>query len=324
MLKMSFKIGFITANGKKFKCDIVHSVEIEKNVENLADTCLITLPGSRFNAPLFLPKEIKRGTEVKVFLGYNDNLKEEFRGYVKEVLSNNGAITIECEDALFLFRKSVKNEQFATIDLKGIAEKLCSQIDSSYKVVCDYGIVYEKFTINDATAYDVLKKLQEDTSANVWFDTVNKTLHIHQAYVEKGGEVRYSMHRNIESSSLEYRSAQDKKVEVIIETTDKNGKVKQVTSGTTGGDKITKKIGNISPSHAKEIADSELKLHLFDGYKGSFTSWLVPYVEPTYTAEIIDQEYPDKKGKYYVVSVKTSFSPSGGVRTIEPGIKLSV
>lgn len=320
---MCFKVGFITESGEKYRLDLVHSIDIEKNVENLADTCLITLPGSRFNNPLFLT-EIKRGTEVKVWLGYNDELKEEFRGYVKEVLSNDGSIIIECEDALFLFRKSVKNEQFTTITLKGIAEKLCRQIDNSYKVVCNYEIVYEKFTINDATAYNVLKKLQEDTSANVWFDTVNKTLHIHQAYVEKGGEVRYSMHQNIESSSLEYRSSQDKKVEVIIETTDKNGKVKQVTSGTTGGDKITKKIGNISPSHAKEIADAELKLHLFDGYKGSFTSWLIPYVEPTYTAEIIDVEYPEKTGKYYVVSVKTSFSSSGGVRTIEPGIKLSV
>lgn len=324
MYKMCFKVDFTTVDGIGYKVKLVHSIDIEKNVENLADTCLITLPAYRYNDPLFLPKDIKRGTEVKVQLGYNDNLQEEFRGYVKEVLTNNGAITIECEDALFLFRKTVKNEQFTSITIKEIAEKLCSQVDGSYKVSCDYGITYEKFTINDATAYDVLKKLQEDTGANVWFDTINKVLHIHPAYIHKGGYVKYSMHQNIESSSLEYRSAQDKKVEVIIETTDVKGKTTQVTSGTTGGERITKRIGNVSTGHAKEIADNVLKQHLYDGYKGSFTGWLIPYVEPTYTVEIIDQEYPDKTGKYYVVSVKTSFSPSGGVRTIEPGIKLSV
>ncbi|WP_286435572.1 XkdQ/YqbQ family protein [Myroides odoratimimus] len=322
MYKMCFKVDFTTVEGIEYRLKLVHSIEINKSVENLASNCLITLPGSRYNDPLFLPQEIKRGAEVKVHLGYNDNLQEEFRGYIKEVLSNNGSITIECEDALFLFRKTVNNEQFTSITIKEIAEKLCNQVDGSYKVSCDYGITYEKFTINDATAYDVLKKLQEDTSANIWFDTINKVLHIHPAYIHKGGYVKYSMHQNIESSSLEYRSAQDKKVEIVVETTDAKGKTTQTTAGTTGGEKLTIKIGSVGKKDAKEIAESKLRQHLFDGYKGSFTGWLIPYVEPSYSAYVMDQEYPEKTGTYYVVSVKTSFSPSGGKRDVELGIRL--
>lgn len=322
MFTMCYKVVFKTTTGKGYQLQLLHSIDIEKSVDNLADTCVITLPAYRFNEPLLLDKDITRGTEVSVSVGYDNNLKEEFRGYVREILTNNGSITIECEDALFLFRRDVKNEQFVNIALKDVAEKLCKQIDSSYTVDCDYGITYEKFTINDATAYDVLKKIQDDTSANVWFDTFNKVLHIHMAYTDKQGDVVYSAHHNIESSNLEYRKAQDKKVEVIIETTDSKGKTTQVKKGTTGGTRITKKIGNVQGKDVGQIADSTLRKHLFDGYKGSFTAWLVPYVSPGYTAKIIDQEYPEKTGKYYVVSVKTSFSDAGGIRTIEPGIKL--
>lgn len=322
MYEMNYKVDFTTEEGIGYRVKLVHSIEINKSVENLASTCLITLPASRFNDPLFIPKEIKRGTVIKVKLGYGEELKEEFEGYVKEVLTNNGSITIECEDALFIFRKSVKNEQYKTITLKDIAENLCSQVGGEYKVVCDYGITYEKFTINDATAYDVLKKLQEDTSSQIWFDTIKKELHIHPAYIYKRGDVKYSMHQNVESSSLEYRSAQDKKVEIIVETTDAKGKVIQTTSGTTGGEKITLKVGSVGKKDAKDIAESKLRQHLFDGYKGSFTGWLIPYVEPSYSAYVIDQEYPEKTGTYYVVSVKTSFSPSGGKRDVELGIRL--
>lgn len=73
----------------------------------------------------------------------------------------------------------------------------------------------------------------------------------------------------------------------------------------------------------KIIAENEYNNHIRDMYEGSLTGWLIPYVEPTYTAEILDKDYPYKNGKYYVKAVKTNFSKSGGVRTITPGIKLS-
>lgn len=323
MYTMRYKVQFITESGDLYRLDVVSEIEIMKSVDNLSDTCSLTLPGYVFNNAIQLTEVIKRGVEVRVWLGYDDNLVEEFRGYVREVLTNNGSLTIACEDALFLFRKNVKNQQLLKTSVKQIAEKLCIEIGGGFKVSCDYDITYEKFTINDATAYDVLKKIQDDTAANVWFDTVNKTLHIHPAYTEKLGHVVYSAHKNIESSSLEYQKAEDKKVEVIVETTDANGKTKQVTAGTTGGERITLKIGSVDGKDIAKIAESKLRQHLFDGYSGSFTAWLVPYVSPAYSVKIIDQEYPYKTGVYYVVSVKTTFSASGGVRTIEPGIKLS-
>jgi hypothetical protein len=78
----------------------------------------------------------------------------------------------------------------------------------------------------------------------------------------------------------------------------------------------------MSEADMQKVAAAALKKNSFDGYSGSFDGWLIPFVQPTYSAIIEDTDYPYKTGRYYVIGVKTSFSESGGKRTITPGIKL--
>ncbi|WP_052257121.1 hypothetical protein [Flavobacterium sp. AED] len=321
MYTMDWNIEFNNA-GKKFKLGILAECEIECSVDNLADVATIVLPEAVMNQVLNIESEINRGTSVLIQLGYDGRLQTEFEGFIQNIITNDGPLKIICEDALFLFRKSVPDVELKPSSLKNIAQYLIDKIDPSFTLSCDYDISYEKFVIHQATGYDVLKKLQEETKANIYFDTINKVLHVHAPYVEIGGIVKYSMQRNIEKSSLEYLRAIDKKVEVTIESTDSKGKVKSITAGTTGGDKITLKVGPMSESDMQKVAAAALKKNSFDGYSGSFDGWLIPFVQPTYSAIIEDTDYPYKTGRYYVIGVKTSFSESGGKRTITPGIKL--
>lgn len=321
MFTMDWNIVFDT-NGKKLKLGLLAECEIVCSVDNLADTATIVLPEAVMNQVLNLENKISRGSGVLIQLGYDGNLETEFEGFVQDITTNDSTLKIVCEDALFLFRVGVKDVELKPSSLKKIAQYLIDKIDPTFKLSCDYDISYEKFVIHQATGFDVLKKIQEETKANIYFDTTNKTLHIHPPYVEKSGTVRYSMQRNIEKSTLEYKKAIDKKVEVTVESTDSKGKVKSVTTGTTGGEKITWKVGSMSEADIKKVADATLKKNSFDGYTGSFDGWLIPFVKPTYSAIIEDQDYPYKDGTYYVVGVKTNFSESGGVRTITPGIKL--
>lgn len=314
---MDWKVKF-----DNYTLGLIAEIEIESSVNNLVDIATIILPETVMNKVVDFQSKIKRGSFVSIELGYDGKLKTEFEGYVQEITTNDSSLKIICEDALFLFRKNVKDVELKSTDLKKIAQLLIDQIDPSFTLNCDYVIPYEKFVIHQATGYDVLKKLQEETRANIYFDTKNKTLHIHGQYLEKLGEVKYSMQHNIEKSSLEYKIAIDKKVEVTIEGVDSKGKVTSYTTGTTGGEKITRKVGVIPQSGIKIMAETEYNNQMSDGYTGSFDAWLVPFVQPTCTAIIEDQDYPYKTGRYYVISVKTSFSESGGVRTITPGIKL--
>ena len=132
------------------------------------------------------------------------------------------------------------------------------------------------------------------------------------------------MQVNVEKSSLEYKEAIDRKVEVIVESTNVKGKVESYTAGTTGGEKITLKVGSVSPQDLPKIANAELIRRSADMYEGSIDGWLIPFVKPTYSAKIKDEDYPEKDGTYYVVGVVTSVSEAGCKRTVKLGVKLSV
>ncbi|AOW08749.1 hypothetical protein [Flavobacterium gilvum] len=323
MYNIIWDIRFKT-EGVNYSLQTVASIDIECSVDNLSDTAVITLPEAVMNQVLNIGNEVKRGSEVVIKAGYDYELKTEFVGFVQDIVTNDSSLKIMCEDALFLFRKGVKDVELKPTSVPKIAQLLINQIDSSYRLVCDYTINYEKFVIHQATAYDVLKKLAEETKANIYFNTEKKELHIHPPYIEKGGEVIYSLQRNIENSSLEYKKAIDRKVEVIVESTNVAGKVESYTTGTTGGEKITLKVGSVSPGDLPKIANAELIRRSADMYEGTIDTWAIPFVQPTYSAKIKDEDYPEKDGKYYVEAVTTSINESGFKRTVKLGIKVSV
>jgi len=319
---LTWDIWFYNDKGE-FQLQTVKEIEVNSTVDNLVDTATITLPEAVLNYPLSVEEKIGRGTKVVIKYGYDTKNQTEFIGYVKEITTDNLSLKIECEDALFLFRRAVADVELKPTSVKKIANYLVSQIDPSFKVVCDdYDLDYEKFVIHQATGYDVVKKLQEETAANIYFDTAKKELHIHPPYAETGGDVIYSAQKNIRSISLEYKKKIDRKVEVTIESVGKDGKVQSYKTGTTGGESITRKVGSFDAAAIKKIAEAELLKRSADGYEGSVDTWLIPFVAPTYAASYTDSDYPAKDGKYYVVSVKTNISSSGGKRTVQFGIKL--
>lgn len=323
MYNIIWEVKFKT-EGNTYSLQTVASIDIETNVDNLSDTAVITLPEAVMNQVLNIGNEVKRGSEVTIKTGYDNTLETEFVGFVQDIVTNDSSLKIRCEDALFRFRKGVKDVELKPTSLKKIAQQLINEIDSSFKLKCDYDISYEKFVIHQATGYDVLKKLAEETKANIYFNTEKKELHIHPPYLEKGGEVIYSLQKNIENSSLEFKKAIDRKVEVTVEKTNLAGKIESFTTGTTGGEKITLKVGSVSNADLKKIAEAELIRRSADMYEGSIDTWAIPFVQPTYTAKIKDEDYPEKDGKYYVTAVTTSISEGGIKRTVKIGIKVSV
>ena len=325
-VRMDYYIEFTTKD-KVYNLALMSECIIEKSVKNLADIATIILPEYSYNSPIEyqIKKSISRGDEVLIKLGYDGNLMNEFSGYVRQITTNDGSLKIECEDGLFLFRVGVPDKEFKPATVKQIAQYLIDNIDKSFTLVCDYDLPYDKFTIHKATGFDVLAKIQEENRADIFFDMNKKELHIHMQYTWKGGEADYSFQQNIEadSASLEYKSAEDRKVEVTVESVGLDGKTISTTVGQPGGIKETIKVGRRSAAAIKIIAETEYKNKMAPGYEGSFDTWLIPYVEPGYTIGIYDEDYEYKNGRYYCESVTTTFSESGGVRTITPGIKLS-
>lgn len=333
---MYYKLSWQIEVGE-FNLGFLDSVEVHSSVDLLADTCIIKLPATINNKAIKADRvneiegKIKRGDKVKVFMGYDKNNftatdKPEFEGYLLNVSTDDGSIILNCEDDLFLMRKVVADKQFKNTGIKEIAQYLISQTGSGLLLNCSLTINYDKFVISQATAYDVLKKLQDETKGNIYIkknaDGVG-VLNIHPPYLEKHGDVHYSFQHNIEQSDLKYKTKEDKRLEVEVENTGKDGKKIVVKAGTTGGDKITIKGYGLSADAMQQLADAEYKRRMYEGFEGSITTWLIPFVAPGFSAHITDEDYNFKKGIYYTTAVTTSMSGSGGgVRKVQLGIKL--
>jgi len=303
----------ITIGG--YKLLMLDSCDVHCSVDLLADTATIKLPASNLNKKLDVESKVKLGDIVVVQFGYDERIETEFEGYVQRIATDDGSITLTCEDGIYLTRKPIADKAFKASTVKEVAEYIAAQV-GGLSVVCDYTFTYDKFIISRATGYDVLKKLQDETKANIYMQ--GTVLHIHPAYLEKGGEVKYDFARNIEKSSLVYKRADERKYEVEVEGIAKDGSRVTKVVGTPGGDKRTIKMYGVSDIAALQArGEEELKRLSYDGYEGSFTAWLLPVCRPTYTAILKDADYPEKDGQYYVNAVTTSISSGGGVRKIQ-------
>ena len=304
-----------------YKLGMVEKVEIIRSVEQLADTAIVTLPGAEYNKALDIEQKIHRGDRIVINLGYEEiGMVQEFQGWVQRIGSDNGAITLECEDDLYLFRKALPDQQFQNISLDSLLNTVVQGIGGGFKIDCSYSWTYEKFVINSATGYDVLRKIQEESGADIYIQ--DKTLHLHGPGEKVGNTIYYDFFQNVQDCDLTYRRTEDRRVRVVVKALLPDGKVKEREYGSTGGDKVVVMCATSDDASMKLRGESEHKRLTFDGYDGNIVTWLVPYIKPGDKAVLHDRDYEYKDGSYYVRAVTTEFSADGGTRTVELGYRL--
>lgn len=304
-----------------YKLGMLEGVEITRSVEQLADSAIVTLPGAEYNKALDVEEKIHRGDRITIDLGYTEiGMVREFEGWVQRIGTDNGAITLECEDDLYLFRKALPDAQLSNISLADLLQRVLAGVGGGFKIDCSYSWKYEKFVINSATGYDVLRKVQEESGADIYIQ--DKTLHVHAPGEKVGNTIYYDFMQNVQDCDLTYRRTEDRRVRVVVKALLPDGKVKEKEYGTTGGDKVVVKCASSDDASMKLRGESEHKRLTFDGYDGNIVTWLVPYIKPGDTAVIHDRDYEYKDGSYYVRAVKTEFSSDGGKRTVELGFRL--
>lgn len=301
---------------------ILDHVEVHRSVELLADTAKIVLPASQFNAALNVEDKIKRGDFVSIGFGYEETGQAlEFQGYVQRISTDDGNITLECEDRLFLFRKAVPDTQQKKVSLKDLLQWVIDQTGTGLKLDCSYTWTYDNYVTSSATGYDVLKKVQEESGADIYID--GDTLHVHAPGEKVGNEVLYDFSLNVEDCDLTYRRAEDRKVKVVVKSLQADGTVKEMEFGESDGDKVEVRANSTDSASMTSRGEAELKRRSYTGYDGSITTWLVPYIQPGDKATLHDRDYEYKDGSYYVQSVTTTFGADGGKRKVELGFKLS-
>ena len=304
----------------KYKVQTLKEVKIKTSVLNLSDTATIELPGQYLNTWRKIEDKIHVGDAVTIQLGYDNSLETEFTGYLKRIARDDNSLVLECEDALYLMDKTVADMEYKQITIEALLNKITAQVDPEIKLECDYNFTYEKMVVFKSTALDVLKKIHDDTKANIWFE--GKTLHIHPVYdlQEEDEPVIYDTEVNVQSNDLKWKDKADKKVMVEVKYTKPNGELSKQEYGVSGGQKVTRYVGSSSVEDLKKEAENEYNLWNYSGYEGNLTGWLVPIVKAGGSVRLCDKERPE--GTYYVTGVEIEFGQSGAKRKVTLGRRL--
>ena len=142
-----FKIDYdIKIDGKTLQ--LLDSVEISRDTENLTDSAVIKLPSMVYNRYLKDIEKIRRDMPVQIFLGYDGNLHEEFRGYIRSVEREPSGLVINCQDEVYIFNKTeMKDKPYDKPSIKDILNDVLSAVNPSLKLHCLYDFSFDKYTI---------------------------------------------------------------------------------------------------------------------------------------------------------------------------------
>lgn len=321
--EMTFKILFGTTQFAVSQLKGITKVKINSSVDSLADTATIEFPATIENVPYDVTKKLKRGFVVRIELGYNGQNNLEFLGYVRSISANNPCV-IECEDGMYLFRKEIKGKVFLKSTVATILQYVCSQIGVFTLKENLGGLKYDKFVIqNGATGFEVLQKIKEQYGISIYVKDGNLVANL--KYIERNGTVNYDFRRSVKESNLKWVEEQDVKVEVRVRGVGADNKQTETVSvGSKGGEvrKLPNKINVTDKATLEKVAREELKRLTYKGFRGDLTTWGIPFCDIGYSARIIDADYPDHEGTYFVKAVETGFSKNGFERKITLGEKL--
>lgn len=308
----------ITIGGYKVKT--LTEVKITTSVLNLSDTATITMPGQYLNTWRKIEDKVHTGDAVTIKLGYDNDLETEFTGYLKRISRDNNSLVLECEDALYLTDVTVADMEYKIVTLKALLTEILAQVDPEMTVECDYDFTYEKMVVFKSTALDVLKKVHEDTKANIWFE--GKTLHVHPVYQTQAGDkpVIYDTEVNVQSNELKWKEQSDRKILIEVAYTNAKGEISKQQYGGSGGEKVTRYVEASNENDLKRAAENEYNLWNYSGYEGSLTGWLAPVVKAGGSVRLRDKERPE--GVYYVTGVEIEFGRNGAKRKVTLGRKL--
>lgn len=292
--------------GKYRFIDRVNSVDILKGRTAMVATATIKLP----NLKNSLSSSIAVGDEVVINLGYNDNLYQEFAGYVSRIVPGY-PYTLEVMDEMWKQKQRSINKAYKSTTIKAVLQDM---IPDAVLNVPDIDV--EALRFSHMTVFKALEEIRGKYGIDIYYR--DGVLFAGLAYTETGlNSVKYHFQRNMpkdEASKLSFVGADDVKIKVRAVAIAPDGKQETVEVGDDDGDIRTLHYYGISKSQAMQQAQQALSLLKYSGYRGDITSFGIPRPEFGGVAELYDDLYPERAGKYLIDSVRTVYAVSTGFR----------
>lgn len=328
--KLNGYIEIIPKSGTSFKINGFHSVEIESDIFKINQPCKIQIPTSRRLAntdekeenSIQTPVQFSKGDKIKMWLGYNDDLKLEFEGFIYRI-NYKTPLEIECEGYEFQMRKPCEAKTWKTTTVIEVLKYLIEGTEIIIdKNVADIQLV--KYVIKAGTnKLEALQDLKDNTRTEIFFN--GNSLYVGMAYTLVSGSVNYKLGWNtINSDDLKYRNADDTLVKVNAIYVKPDGTKVEVSVGDKDGQEHIVKSKNINNIDALQgFASSVLQKYKYSGYEGKITTFLQPFAKPCMKAVLTDPKYNERGGTYYITKTKVVANRNGGRRYVEISLKLS-
>lgn len=335
LIMATFVVGLEILMGS-YRFTRANHIEIRQSWKEIVDTATIKLPllQGKINpndTHESLATNIKEGDRVEIQLSYNGLTKNyeynEFKGFVKRV-SPEVPMVIECEDAGYWFKRVNLQKTWRNTTLKEVVQYVVDEVN---KISGDYKITlsdkipdveFEKFRLASANGLEALQQIKDNFGLVSYFNDLE--LFAGLAYTDLREEVNYSTEWNIiNSQNLKIRNAEDTKIKLKAVSILKNNKKIEIEVGDSEGEQRTKFYYNISSEATlKKLAEQDLNTFKFDGLEGDFNTFLIPKVNHSDTANIVDPRFSNKDGKYIIDEVVTTLD-TGIERKITIGKKVS-
>jgi hypothetical protein len=304
------------------------------------------------------PPLILRGDKIKIELGYNYPTSKQaeviemntvFEGYISYI-KNKMPITLECEDRMWQLKQIKvpdKNYSNKTYTVQSMMQELLSLQDSTKDIELKTGSsigqkietnLNAEFRTQNDTIGSVIKRLKDEARLFSYFRNQTELRCGSIVYFPSDRVTSvFNFQKNIISDNLEYKKLDDIKIGATCislnetyTTTNKNGSSRKKTDkvetfvGDKDGELRTLHYINTSIADMQVLGKRELKRFLYEGYRGTFTTFGLPKVKHGDEVVLNDEILPERNGSYLVKSVKTSFGMGGFRQDIELHLKLSV
>lgn len=290
----------------------VESIEITGDGDSLQDTCVIKLPKNARWGVSGSEIPIRRGDNVRVWLGYDGVLKLRFVGYVKEVAAKTPTV-ITCEDEMMRLRqKAAKQKMYNSVTLSQLLDEQLEGMDIvRYDRESEAEVQLGCLRIEATTVAGVLSELKQNYGITSCFALVDEvpTLYCFTVLPQlRRNAGRFEEGVNIISNSLEYRRSEDVQVKIKgVSIQEDNSRIEY--SEGEGEERTIYRYG-LNMNELKIAVKNELKRDKWSGLQGDFETFGMPRVEKM---DVLDLYAAGTRGRYRVKGVNISFG-SGGYR----------
>jgi hypothetical protein len=326
---MAFKMTSSVKIGS-FKPVKPSSLKWSRKVDDFSDTATVKLPAItklKKNGDTYelvqTGLQITEGMPIEFSCGYDGKNDLRFKGFVRRI-NFTVPLELECEGYSYQLRKKIDFScSHQSITLKKLLEELTQGTDIKLSEAIP-DVPLQNIRFKNVKGTDVLEYLKDKCLLTSHFDFEELYCGLKMTDIKK--KVLFRLDWNvIKSNELKFEANKElAKVNIKIEKREKTGHKKKGATDVKDGSVKTLQVRHITDEASlKAIADQKRSELVHQGYEGKITAFLIPYVEPSMAAKIIDKTYPERSGTYFIESVEGELSTSGGRQKIGIGVTLN-